>query len=80
LDAPYDRETAERVVVEGADRDSWFIGYAVSCGLIEDEEVDAVAATDIARVAALARNFDPDRPRKPDPEPGNGASSGAGPG
>ncbi|QCB41899.1 hypothetical protein E5673_06410 [Sphingomonas sp. PAMC26645] len=80
LDAPYDRETAERVVVEGADRDSWFIGYAVSCGLIEDDEVDAVAATDMARVAALARDFDPDRPRKPDPEPGNAASSGAGPG
>ena len=80
LDAPYDRETAERVVVEGADRDSWFIGYAVGCGLIEDDEVDAVAATDIARVAALARDFDPDRPRKPDPEPGNAASSGAGPG
>ncbi|KQO12975.1 hypothetical protein [Sphingomonas sp. Leaf242] len=82
LDAPRDRETAERVVVEGADRDSWFIGYAVDCGLIGDDEVDAVAPTDAARVAALADMFDPERPSEPDPEfePGADHRPGAGPG
>lgn len=82
LDAPRDRETAERVVVEGADRDSWFIGYAVDCGLIGDDEVDAVAATDAARVAALADMFDPERPSEPEPEfePGADHRPGAGPG
>ncbi|RMB28471.1 hypothetical protein C8J47_2691 [Sphingomonas sp. PP-F2F-G114-C0414] len=82
LDAPRDRETAERFVVEGADRDSWFIGYAVDCGLIGDDEVDAAAATDAARVAALADMFDPERPSEPDPEfePRDDASPGADPG
>ena len=64
LEAPRDREIAERVVVEGADRDTWFVGYAVGTGLIGSDEVDAVAPTEEARVAKLAWLFDPAHPAR----------------
>ncbi len=65
LEAPRDREIAERLVAEGADRDSWFVGYAVDAGLVDEAGAAAVGGTDADRIAGLAWTFDPLRPEPP---------------
>ncbi|BCA64108.1 hypothetical protein HMP09_3342 [Sphingomonas sp. HMP9] len=74
LEAPREREIAERVVSEGADRDLWFVGYAIDCGLIDEASVAAAGMTDADRVARLAGTFDPLQVPPPiaEPEPGPG--------
>ena len=67
LEAPRDRELAERVVSEGADRDTWFVGYAVDSGLIDEAVAQGAGATDADRVARLAVTFDPLRVPSPMP-------------
>ncbi len=67
LEAPRDREIAERVVSEGVDRDMWFVGYAIDCGLIDEAKVQGAGATDADRVARLAVTFDPLRVAPPIP-------------
>ncbi len=69
LDAPHDLETAERVVSEGADRDAWFVVYAVDNGLIDEAIIEGAGATDAIRVARLAVTFDPLRVVPPTPPP-----------
>ena len=73
LEAPRDREIAERVVTESADRDTWFVTYAIEAGLVDDATAESSGATDARRVAGLAWAFDPLRPSlldaPPDPEP-----------
>ena len=68
LDVPHDREIAERAAIEGADRDTWFVGYAVDGGLVDDAGAEAAGATDKARLVALAWRFDPHRPPKLEPQ------------
>lgn len=81
LEAPRDRAIAERVVVEGADRDTWFVGYAIDSGLVDAAKAEAIGTTDARRVAGLAWAFDPLRPLeiKPEPEPQGGAQTAADP-
>ena len=65
LEAPRDRAIAERLVAEGADRDSWFVGYAVDAGLVDEAGAAAVGDTDADRIAGLAWTFDPLRAEPP---------------
>ena len=69
LEAPRDREIAERVVTEGADRDTWFVGFAIDAGLVDAEAAQASGTTDARRVAGLAWAFDPLRPPEVEPAP-----------
>ena len=61
LEAPHLREVAERTVTESAERDAWFVEYALDDDLMDDAYVEAAGATDAARIVALARVLDPDR-------------------
>ncbi|MEG3082807.1 hypothetical protein U1707_04070 [Sphingomonas sp. PB2P12] len=72
LDAPRDREIAARVVAESADRDTWFVGYAIDAGLIDEAGAEAIGATDADRVAGLAWTFDPLARVDSDPRQGLG--------
>jgi hypothetical protein len=70
LEAPRDRDIAERTVTEGADRDTWFVGYAIEGNLVDEAGAEAAGATDADRVAAIACTFDPLRGDAFDPDPG----------
>ncbi len=79
LDAPRDREIAERTITEGVDRDTWFVAYAIDGGLVDEAGAEAAGATYADRIAALAASFDPlgcDEPVAPRP----GAREGLDPG
>ena len=82
LEAPRDREIAERTVTEGADRDTWFVGYAIEGNLVDEAGAEAAGATDADRVVAIACAVDPLRGDAFDPEPGPkpGPRSGPKPG
>ena len=70
LDAPRDREIAERTITEGVDRDTWFVAYAIDGGLVDEAGAEAAGATDADRIATLAASFDPlgcDEPVAPAP-------------
>lgn len=69
LEAPRDREIAERVVTEGADRDTWFVGFAIDAGLVDADAAQASGTTDARRVAGLAWAFDPLRVPEVEPAP-----------
>ncbi|KQN31564.1 hypothetical protein ASF00_01810 [Sphingomonas sp. Leaf34] len=92
LDTPRDREIAARRVVEAADRDAWFLGYAVDAGLVDADRLPAIGDTDADRVAGLAWAFDSHRsgdldaledvpdiaaPRDAEPKPPTGRSPAA---
>ncbi len=79
LDAPRDREIAERTITEGVDRDTWFVAYAIDGGLVDEAGAEAAGATDADRITTLAASFDPlgcDEPVAPAP----GARAGFDPG
>ena len=59
LDAPRDREIAERTITEGVDRDTWFVAYAIEGGLVDEAGAEAAGATDADRITTLAASFDP---------------------
>ncbi|MEG8019315.1 hypothetical protein [Sphingomonas sp. LR55] len=70
LDAPRDREIAERTITEGVDRDTWFVAYAIDGGLVDEAGAEAAGATDADRITTLAASFDPlgcDEPVAPAP-------------
>ncbi|MGU3392247.1 hypothetical protein [Sphingomonas sp. M1A8_2b] len=66
LDTPRRREVAARAAAEGADRDAWFLGYAIDVGLIDAAGVETIADTDADRVTGVAWACDAQRSEMPD--------------